>query len=422
MAEIGIEKIKDKLNAMFDVDGGVITKTQYCPAGRWGFTLGMSLFFAAIYAVLVLFLNRLYGSLYWFVFCLLTAALIYFEIRLWFAFALDFKSQKFAERTLFWKRGDDRLYYSRGRYVSKLEYESGGIEAGNGGYDRFEDKANYSPFAGRYNKALQRRSSLYSTMTPSFWFGILCDMSCFVTENGIAGVGRGIRVEFVCDSAGKISEIRYAGNGYYLFDSVSPIKIFNAKIPGKYKITYKFQTGNTGTIFADEIFGNAVKDFLWTPPSSEAVKFVSPVPFTQWLKQTDEKIAALKAAKASGAEVAAARGSAAEIANGVLKAEFSEKLRKNAAVPNEFDKANEFKNAEKNAAMKSFSARLNAEKSLSDSEAEANARDYSVLDVNKCGIADLRHENEKNSLSSLHGQKTEEKFFAGKVNKRGGKR
>ena len=118
MAEIGIEKIKDKLNAMFDVDGGVITKTQYCPAGRWGFTLGMSLFFAAIYAVLVLFLNRLYGSLYWFVFCLLTAALIYFEIRLWFAFALDFKSQKFAERTLFWKRGDDRLYYSRGRYVS----------------------------------------------------------------------------------------------------------------------------------------------------------------------------------------------------------------------------------------------------------------------------------------------------------------
>ena len=92
-----------------------------------------------------------------------------------------------------------------------------------------------------------------------------------------------------------------------------------------------------------------------------------------------------------------------------------------AAAPNEFDKANEFKNAEKNAAMKSFSARENAEKSLSDSEAEANARDYSVLDVNKCGIADLRHENEKNRLSSLHGQKTEEKFFAGKVNKRGGK-
>ncbi len=413
MAETEIEKIKDKLNDMFDVEGGVITKTQYCPTGRWAFTLGMALFFAAIYAFMIVCLDRLYGSLYWFMFLLLSVVLLYFEARLWLAFALDFKGQKFAERTLFWKKGDSRLYYSRGKHVSKLEYESGGIEAGKDNYDKFEDKANYSPFAGRYNKSLQRRSSLYSTMTPSFWFGILCDMNCSLSENGIKGEGRGGRVEFICGKAGKISEIRCEGNGYYLYDSLSPIKIFNAKIPGKYRITYKFEIGDAETICADEIFGNAIKDFLWAPPRAEAVKFVSPVPFSEWLKDTDEKIAKLRASEKNKEEIAAA-SSAIETENIIEKEEFSTALRKSEADPKLFEKTNLYKHSDKICVEKS---RMGAG-GTAGVAAEENPREYSPFEVAKQNSAEMPKENENKLLD----KREEEKFTAGKTEKHDGKR
>lgn len=265
--------LKDKLNDMFDIEGAVINKTQTCPVGRWAFTVAMTVFFGAVYAVCI------WGALFFdgweklFLMELLTAALLFVLFRLWFAFAVDVASRKFAEITVFKRSGDKRCYYTRGKYLRKFEYEGGFIATLGKSYDKFEDKSDYSPLAGRFDRALQRRSSLYVTMTPAFWYDMISGGEYTVTDDVIKAKAGNASVTLTCGADGKIRRIEYVGSGYYLYDSASPIKIFDAKLPGKYRITYTFNIGEQEQVAIEPIFRTAMDDFLMPPPSEELCRF-----------------------------------------------------------------------------------------------------------------------------------------------------
>lgn len=267
-----MDELKDKLNAMFDIEGATIEKTQYCPVGRWLFPLFVTLFAGAIYGVLVWGALWASDGLDVFLIVLLSVVLLWVLFRAWFCCAVDHLSQKHAETTVFIKNGDDRYYYTKGRFIKKFEYAGGFLCASGKSYDKFEDKTDYSPFAGRLNKSLQRRSALYTTLTPSFWFDLLRDADCTVSAQGIDATFRGGSVQLTCGEDGKLRRIAYTGNGYYLYDSVSPVRIFDGKLPGKYKITYTVSPLLSPTIVLDRIFFEAMDDFLMPPPQEAFIR------------------------------------------------------------------------------------------------------------------------------------------------------
>ena len=266
------ETLRAKLNEMFAIDGAQITKTQACPVGRWVFTLCLTLLFTAIYGVCMWGASLFHGSALVFLFALLSIAFGFVLFRLWLGFVSDVLGGAFAEKTTFVRKGDERYYYSCGRYTQKFEYAQGFIAVTGKSYDKFENKSDYSPLAGRYDRALQRRSSLYVTMTPAFWYEKIAGGDYTVSDKEIRAVVSGGTVTLSCDQNGKISKIEYTGNGYDLYDSVSPIKIFDGKLPGKYRICYTFAIGAPDTIELPPIFGTAIKDYLFLPPDPDCVK------------------------------------------------------------------------------------------------------------------------------------------------------
>ncbi len=267
------EKLRQKLNDMFDIEGAKITKTQACPVGRWVFTILMTLLFCGLFGVCVWGAMLFYGqALFYFIIALLSLALAFGLFRLWLGFAADIVSARFAEETTFLRKGDERYYYTRGNYVEKFEYEKGYIAVTGKSYDKFEDKANYSALAGRFDKALQRRSSSYSTMTPAFWFEAVRALSYEIRDDGITAQGRDGRIALICGADGKIRKIDYAGNGYLLYDSSSPVRLLDCKLPGKYHITYTFAPGAQEKIVLRPLFGTAMADFLMTPPDASCVE------------------------------------------------------------------------------------------------------------------------------------------------------
>lgn len=277
-----------KLNNAFDITAAVITKTQSCRVGRWVCSVAATLLFGVIYGVLVWgAVNYLYGSLLVFLLCLISAALAFVLFRVWLAFAVDSAGSKFAERCVMLRRGENRYYYTRNRRMSKFEYSGGLLVAYGDDYDKFFNKQNYSPLASRYSKSLQRRSSLYNTLSPSFWAELMRDMEVSESGNTVTASGNGCTVVITTDESGKVSCIEYAGKSDYLFDSLSPIKIFNGKFWGKYKITYTFKPVNMEKLCVDGIFAEAAKEFLMPKPNGKFVEFVKRVPFDEWLKQTD---------------------------------------------------------------------------------------------------------------------------------------
>lgn len=265
-------ELKDKLNEMFDISYAEIDKRQYNPVGKWWFAVSLTLLFGAIYGVCLWGARLFYGSLLAVLVIILTLAYAFVLFRIWLAFAVDLLGKKHAESIVFIREGDKRYYYSQGRHVDKFEYERGYIAVCGNSYDKFEDKSDYSALAGRYNKSLQRRSSLYSTMTPAFWYDLIKDWDCTVSDGGVTAIGKDGRVSFICDANGKIKKIEYYGGGYYLYDSLSPIKIFDGKIPGKYRITYTFDICARKKIVLKKIFGDAMEDFLFIPPQTDWVE------------------------------------------------------------------------------------------------------------------------------------------------------
>lgn len=282
------KELREKLNDMFDINGAVITKTQCCPGGRWWFTLPLTLFFSAVYAFMVWRSYYLERNTFIFVTIVLSVALLYAYLRLWISFISDILGGRFAECTVMLRRGEERYYYTRGRFIRKFEYDSGFISARGDIYDKLEDKKDYSPLAGRYHKSLQRRSSLYSTIAPSFWFDMLKETSVTVAGNTVTGVARGTKIVLRGDDRGRISSIEYSGKAYFLYDSVSPIYILDGKIPGRYRIIYKFKVGELDAIKPDKIFARAIKDYLWKKPSDEYVKFVPLTPLKKWLNEVSD--------------------------------------------------------------------------------------------------------------------------------------
>ena len=280
--------LPEKLNKAFDINAAVITKTQSCRTGRWVCSCAFTALSGALYGVLVWgALQYLYGSLLVFLLCLISAALVFVLFRIWLAFIVDAAGSKFAERCVMLRRGDRRYYYTRNRRMSKFEYSGGLLVSYGDDYDKFENKKNYSPLASRYSKSLQRRSSLYNTLTPSFWAELLESMD--VTENGnvITAEDSGSRIKIVCCENGKVRKIEFVGKSDYLFDSLSPIKIFNGKFWGKYKFTYTFRHVKLEKLSVDKVFEEATSDFLMPKPNSKFVEFTSRIPFDEWIKATD---------------------------------------------------------------------------------------------------------------------------------------
>lgn len=267
-----MEELRVKLNEMFDMQSAKVEKTQYCPVGRWVFSVFVTLLACAIYGVL------LWGALWAsdgldiFLTVLLSGALAWVLFRVWFCFAVDLLSQRFAESTVFVKNGEERYYHTKGRFIEKFEYAGGNLCVSGKSYDKFSDKSDYSPLAGRLNKSLQRRSALYTTLTPAFWFDLLRDAAVTVTEKGIDARFAGGSVSLTCGEDGKLSRIDYTGNGYYLYDSVSPVRIFDGKIPGKYRITYTFTPCPSPEILLSPIFFEAMKDFLMPLPHESFIR------------------------------------------------------------------------------------------------------------------------------------------------------
>lgn len=270
-----MEELRVKLNDMFDMQSARVEKTQYCPVGRWLFPIFVTLFAVAVYGVL------LWGALWAsdgldiFLTVLLSCALGWVLFRAWFCFAVDLLSQRFAESTVFIRKGDERYYHTKGRFIEKFEYAGGYLCVSGKSYDKFFDKSDYSPLAGRLNKSLQRRSALYTTFTPAFWFDLLRDAAVTVTDEGIDARFAGGRVALSCGEDGKLSRICYTGNGYYLYDSVSPLKIFDGKIPGKYKITYTITPCDAEEIVLNPIFYEAMKDFLMPLPHESFIRGIN---------------------------------------------------------------------------------------------------------------------------------------------------
>lgn len=267
------ETLRNKLNDAFDVPGATVVKTQCCPVGRWVSTLLFTLFFGAVYGVCLWGLRLFYGSLLVFLIVVLTLALAFLLVRLWIAFFADVRGARLAERTVFLRDGDDRYYYTVGKYVRKFEYADGCVAVTGKSYDKFEDKSDFSPLAGRYDRALQRRSSAYSTLTPAFWFDVLGQMQCVETERGIHGEGRRACADLTFDENGKIARIVYRGDEDRLFDSVSPLKLFNGKIFGKYEYTYTFTVGEQPAVVLPSLFCDAVRDYLWRMPPERICRF-----------------------------------------------------------------------------------------------------------------------------------------------------
>lgn len=260
------EKLVSTLNEIFDIEGAKIEKKQSNVLGRWLFTVLMTVVSLGIAAVCVWGANFSYGGLRIFLYVIIDLALLFVLFRLWLAFYVDVKAAKHAETVTFLRDGEDRYYYTEGRHVRKFEYARGYIAVSGGSYDKFEDKTDYSPLAGRYNKSLQRRSSLYTTMSPAFWYDLIRGSEYEIGENSIKASGRGYAVTIEWDDNRKISRIDYIGDGYYLYDSTSPIKVMDCKLPGKYAITYDFTVGEQETITLEPIFGVAMDDFLMLPP------------------------------------------------------------------------------------------------------------------------------------------------------------
>lgn len=268
-----MDELRDKLNEMFDIEGASIVKTQCNVAGRWLFTIAMTVFFCGIYAVLVWGSMVFYGqALFIFLIALLSVVLAFLLFRIWLGFAVDIVSRKFAEQITFVRgKGDERYFYSRGNYVEKFEFSRGFICVCGKSYDKYEDKSNYSQLAGRYNKSLQRRSSLFSTLAPSFWYEKIRELNYKVTESGVTAEGAGESIKLTCGEDGKIKDIIYRGSGYELYDSASPIKFLDCKLPGKYRMTYSFTCGARQKIELRELFGTAMEDYIITLPDSEYV-------------------------------------------------------------------------------------------------------------------------------------------------------
>lgn len=266
------EELRKKLNEMFDIESATVEKTQCCPVGRWLFAIFATLFAGSVYGVL------LWGALWAsdgldiFLTVLLSGALAWVLFRVWLSFAVDILSGKHAETTVFIKNGDARYYYTKGRFIKKFEYAGGFLCVSGKSYDKFFDKTDYSPLAGRLNKSLQRRSALYTTLTPSFWFDLLRTGNYSVTESGISGSFDGGSAQLLCGEDGKLARIEYTGNGYYLYDSVSPVRVFDCKLPGKYKITYIFTPCREPLLTLDPLFFTAMADFLMPPPNEAFIQ------------------------------------------------------------------------------------------------------------------------------------------------------
>ena len=260
------EELRKKLNDMFDIESATVEKTQYCPVGRWLFPIFSTLFAGGIYAVL------LYGALWAsngldiFLTVILSFALGWVLFRVWLCFAVDVLSKKHAETTVFIRNGDARYYYTKGRFIKKFEYAGGHLCLCGKNYDKFYDKTDYSPLAGRLNKSLQRRSALYTTLTPAFWFDLLRTAAYSVTAEGVEAVFAGGSARLRCGQDGKIARIEYEGNGYYLYDSVSPVRLFDGKLPGRYRISYTFTPCEQPALTLDPLFFEAMADFLMPPP------------------------------------------------------------------------------------------------------------------------------------------------------------
>ena len=265
------EKLKDTLNEIFDIEGAKIEKKQSNKLGRWLFTIFMTVFALGVAAVCVWGANYSYGSLRVMLYVIIDLALVFVLFRLWLSFATDVRSAKHAESVTFLRDGEDRYYYTVGRHVKKFEYARGYIAVSGGGYDKFEDKTDYSPLAGRYNKSLQRRSSLYVTMTPAFWYDRIREGEYEICDSAIRASGRGYAVTIEWDENRKIRRIYYLGDGYYLYDSASPIKVMDCKLPGKYAISYDFKVGSQPPITLAPLFGTAMDDFLMLPPPPDCV-------------------------------------------------------------------------------------------------------------------------------------------------------
>lgn len=266
------EELRKKLNEIFDIESATVEKTQYCPVGRWAFPIFATLFAGGIYGVL------LWGALWAshgldiFLTVLLSGALAWVLFRVWLCFAVDILSKRHAETTVLVRRGEARYYYTKGRFIKKFEYAGGFLCVSGKSYDKFLDKTDYSPLAGRLNKSLQRRSALYTTLTPSFWFDLLRTGQYALTEEGISGSFDGGSARLLCGEDGKLAKIEYEGNGYYLYDSVSPVRIFDGKLPGKYKIAYTFTPCAEPVLTLDPLFLTAMEDFLMPRPHEEFIQ------------------------------------------------------------------------------------------------------------------------------------------------------
>ena len=263
------EKLRNKLNEMFDIEGAQIEKKQGNKLARWLFILHMTAFALGVAAFCVWGARFSHGAMKVAICIIIGVALAYVLFRLWLVFIVDVLSGNHAETVFFLRRGDDRYYYTVGRHIRKFEYSRGYIAVSGSSYDKFEDKTDFSPLAGRYNKSLQRRSSLYTTMAPSFWYNLIIGGEYTIGEREIKANGRGYDVTLEWDDFGKIRRIDYYGDGYYLYDSASPIKIMDCKLPGKYTITYDFTVGAQPPIKLEPVFGVAMDDFLMLPPSPD---------------------------------------------------------------------------------------------------------------------------------------------------------